>query len=261
MGTQQLDLFGDEVKILAKRTKQEVFEDYDAFCAKFTADAPKTTDECYTPQPVYDAVLEWLRGKVNIEGRPIVRPFFPGGDYKNHEYPANCVVVDNPPFSILAAILRFYQAAGIDYFLFAPGLTMFCSCPDGDCSVVCSNTIQYANKAKVLAGFHTSLFPGVKVMIAGALSRKIAQAQKVPGAAMVRKYSDNVITSALLRKKAKGEDVLIYDDEVAIAKALDCGVDLFGGGVFNQRCGGCKDSGNSGNSGGSGGSGDSAVAA
>jgi len=229
MGTQQLNLFGDEVKIQAKKTKRETFEDYEAFLAKFNADAPKTTDECYTPQPVYEAVLEWLRGKVNIEGRPIVRPFFPGGDYKNHEYPENCVVVDNPPFSILAEILRFYQATGIDYFLFAPGLTMFGNCPDGDCSVVAGAQIEYANKAKVLTGFHTSLFPGVKVMVAGTLNAAILKQHRVK-CATKRVYSKNVITSALLHKFTKGNDVVIYDDEVVIAKELDCGVDLFGGG-------------------------------
>lgn len=31
----ELDLFGEEVIIKAKRTKQEVFEDYEAFCKKF----------------------------------------------------------------------------------------------------------------------------------------------------------------------------------------------------------------------------------
>ena len=150
MVVKQYDLFGDEINVQAKRTKAQIFEDYDAFVAKFNADRPKTTDECYTPQPVYQAVLEWLRGRANIEGRPIVRPFFPGGDYKNHEYPENCVVV----------------------------------------------------------------------------------AQKRPVVAKTRKYSDNVITSALLHKKTKGLDVLIYDNEVSIAKALDCGVDLFGGGYL-----------------------------
>jgi hypothetical protein len=257
MGTQQLNLFGDEVKIQAKRSKQEAFEDYDAFLAKFNTNAPKTTDECYTPQPVYEAVLEWLRGKVNVEGRPIVRPFYPGGDYKNYEYPEKCVVVDNPPFSILAEILRFYQAVGIDYFLFAPGLTMFGNCPDGDCSVVAGTQIEYANKAKVLTGFHTSLFPGVKVMVAGTLNAAILKQHRVK-CATKRVYSKNVITSALLHKFTKGNDVVIYDDEVAVAKGLDCGVDLFGGGVFNKRCSSCEDSGDLGDSGDSG---DSTVSA
>lgn len=48
-------------------------------------------------------------------GRPIVRPFYPGGDYINFDYPADCVVIDNPPFSILAQIVAFYAKRGIDY--------------------------------------------------------------------------------------------------------------------------------------------------
>lgn len=227
----QRSLFDDkDVVIQAKKSKRALFEDYDAFLAKFNAEAPKTTDECYTPQPVYDAVLEWLRGQVDIEDRPIIRPFFPGGDYKNYEYPENCVVVDNPPFSILAQILRFYQATGIDYFLFAPGLSLFGTSPDGDCNVVAGTQIIYANKAKVLTGFHTSLFPGVKVMIAGTLNRAITQSHRAPSAPR-RVYSKNVITSALLHKVTRSGDVMIYDNEVAIAKSLDVGVDLFGGGI------------------------------
>ena len=129
----QLNLFDDaDTVIKAKRTKQEVFEDYDAFVAKFNADAPKTTDDCFTPQPVYEAILEWLKERVGLEGRCIVRPFYPGGDYENYEYPENCVVVDNPPFSILAKIIRFYVNTGIDYFLFAPALTLFSCAPKGD---------------------------------------------------------------------------------------------------------------------------------
>lgn len=234
MGTQQLNLFGDEVKIQAKRLKQEVFEDYDAFLAKFNTNAPKTTDECYTPQPVYEAVLEWLRSKVNIEGRSIVRPFYPGGDYKNYEYPEKCIVVDNPPFSILAQILRFYRATGVDYFLFAPGLTLFSASPDGDCCVVADAQIVYANKAVVCTGFHTSLFPGVKVLIDGNLRAKIVEAQGLSKPARVKVvYPDNVITSALLNKYAKKVVAKIYDEECYPIKGMDCGVKLFGGGVFN----------------------------
>lgn len=226
----QLNLFGDvEMLPEIKRSKQEIFEDYDAFLAKFDKDAPKTTDDCFTPQPIYEAVLEWLRGQVNIEGRPIVRPFYPGGDYEKYEYPENCVVVDNPPFSILARIIRFYIAHKIDYFLFAPGLTLFSSSPEGDCAVVAGAQIEYANKAKVLTGFHTSLFPGVKVMVAGTLNAAILKQHRVK-CAPKRVYSKNVITSALLHKFTKGNDVVIYNDEVAVAKELDCGVDLFGGG-------------------------------
>ena len=54
-----------------------------------------------------------------------MRPFWPGGDYQRENYPAGCVVVDNPPFSILSQICRFYNAHGVKYFLFAPALTLF----------------------------------------------------------------------------------------------------------------------------------------
>lgn len=42
-------------------------------------------------------------------GRTIVRPFWPGGDYEDFDYPTGCVVIDNPPFSILSKIVRFYE--------------------------------------------------------------------------------------------------------------------------------------------------------
>lgn len=46
----QFDLFGEEVALsMARRTKADIFEDYDAFVAKFNEKAPKTTDDCYTP--------------------------------------------------------------------------------------------------------------------------------------------------------------------------------------------------------------------
>lgn len=241
MGTEkkQLTLFGDEVKIQAKKTKAEKFEDYDSFVQKFNRpELPKTTDECYTPQPVYDAVLSWLREKVDITDRPIVRPFYPGGDYRNYVYPENCVVVDNPPFSIVAEILRFYLATGIDYFLFGPGLTLFGNSPCGDCSVVCGGSLRYANNAVVATGFHTSLFPGIKVYIASTLSDLLRRVQEKAKAAPRIVYPKNVITSALLTKYAKyGKDCVVYENEVQVHKKLDLFNQLFGGGVFNKRRG------------------------
>lgn len=233
MGTQQLNLFGDaEMLPEIKRSKQDIFEDYDAFVAKFDKDAPKTTDDCFTPQPVYEAVLDWLRQQVNIEGRAIVRPFYPGGDYQKYEYPENCVVVDNPPFSIQAQIIRFYLAHKIDYFLFAPGLTLFGTSPDGDCAVVSDSQIVYANGAVVCTGFHTSLFPGGKVLIDGNLRARVVEAQRLPTSPKKRVvYPKNVITSALLNKYAKKSIAKIYADECVPIKKLDCGVALFGGGI------------------------------
>ena len=96
---------------------KEKFKDYDGFVEKFKP--KKTTDDCYTPPEVYDVVLKHVREAYNIaDDVPIVRPFYPGGDYEHYDYPEGCVVVDNPPFSIFANILDFYQARGIRFFLF-----------------------------------------------------------------------------------------------------------------------------------------------
>ncbi|MGN0853431.1 MAG: hypothetical protein ACI4Q3_08660 [Kiritimatiellia bacterium] len=82
---------------------------YAEFVEKFK---PKlTTDDCNTPPLVYEAVLGWCREKYAIPAdAPIVRPFYPGGDYERFDYPEGCYVIDNPPFSILAQIVRFYNA-------------------------------------------------------------------------------------------------------------------------------------------------------
>ena len=80
---------------------KEKFYDYDGFVEKFKP--KKTTDDCYTPPEVYDIVLKHVREKYNIaDDVPIVRPFYPGGDYEHYDYPEGCVVVENPPFSIFA---------------------------------------------------------------------------------------------------------------------------------------------------------------
>ena len=97
--------------------------DYQEFVDKFK---PKsTTDDCFTPEPVYSAVREWACAEYGIEPGSIVRPFYPGGDYERFEYPEGCTVLDNPPFSILAQIIDFYLERGVRFLLFAPFLTLF----------------------------------------------------------------------------------------------------------------------------------------
>ena len=100
-------------------------ESYEEFVEKFKP--KKTTDDCYTPPRVYEAVKDWVVKEYGIDPTKIVRPFYPGGDYERFEYPEGGVVLDNPPFSILSKILRFYDERGIAYFLFAPTLTIFSS--------------------------------------------------------------------------------------------------------------------------------------
>ena len=73
-------------------------ETYEQFTEKFVP--KRTTDDCYTPETVYEAVKTWAVKNLHLEGREIVRPFWPGGDYKSFAYPEKCVVIDNPPLSI-----------------------------------------------------------------------------------------------------------------------------------------------------------------
>ena len=91
---------------------------YEEFVEKFK---PKlTTDDCYTPPEVYEAVKDWAVKEYKLEDREIVRPFYPGGDYEHFNYIDGSVVIDNPPFSILSKIIDFYMERGIKFFLFAP---------------------------------------------------------------------------------------------------------------------------------------------
>lgn len=135
-------------------------ETYEQFTEKFVP--KRTTDDCYTPETVYEAVKTWAVENLHLEGREIVRPFWPGGDYKSFAYPEKCVVIDNPPFSIYAEIVRFYISQGIDFLLFAPSLTQFVF--DADVCYICThNEITYTNGAVVRTGFTTNLIPGIRI--------------------------------------------------------------------------------------------------
>jgi len=132
--------------------RQLKFADYDGFVEKFKP--KKTTDDCMTPPAVYEAVKDWAAREYGLEGREVVRPFWPGGDYEMFDYPDGCVVIDNQPFSMTAGIVRFYNENHIDYFLFAPNLTVFNA--DAN-SIICKCEIVYENGAKIPTSFVTNL--------------------------------------------------------------------------------------------------------
>ncbi len=138
-----------------------VFNDYDSFIAKFT-ETPKTTDECWTPRDVYEAVVQYVGEIYDLTGKQILRPFYPGGDYANAEYPEDGVVVDNPPFSIFSKICRFYAAANIPFFLFGPGLTISQVC-DVCTAVVVPENLTFTNGAKVSCNFATNLMGDILI--------------------------------------------------------------------------------------------------
>lgn len=214
----QLDLFGEEVRPKAKYVQGQVGRDnYEEFVAKFKTRL--TNDDCYTPVEVYEAVLGWLREKVDIEGCNIVRPFWPGGDYEAYDYKEDDVVVDNPPFSILARILRFYQDRGIRFFLFGPQLTLFSS-SSSLTYIPCGYQIVYANGAKVNTGFISNLFGDVFAMSAPDLGKRIKEAQEkargeVSAPMPKYEYPPEVLTSSMLGYlSTHGVEFVVMRDEV-----------------------------------------------
>lgn len=217
----QLDLFGKEVRPKAKYVQGQVGkDDYGEFTDKFM---PKlTTDDCYTSVEVYEAVLGWLREKVDIEGCNIVRPFWPGGDYEAYDYKEDDVVVDNPPFSILARILRFYQGRGIRFFLFGPQLTLFSSSSSSFATYIpCACSVEYANGAKVNTGFISNLFGDVLAMSAPDLRKRIKEAQEkargIASASLPKyEYPPEVLTSSMLGYlSTHGVEFVVMRDEVS----------------------------------------------
>ena len=135
--------------------QRELFEDYDGFVEKFKP--KKTTDDCYTPPEVMEVINSYVERRWGIDRSRFVRPFYPGGDYENFDYADDAVVVDNPPFSILSKIKRFYLARGIPFFLFCPSLTAFGSFDERCCVILSNSHIVYENGAIVRTGFVTSL--------------------------------------------------------------------------------------------------------
>lgn len=155
-------------------------ETYQQFVEKFDRKAPKTTDDCYTPPAVYDAVLDFVlrRWPAETAHAQILRPFYPGGDYEHADYPAGAVVVDNPPFSIYARIVRFLGTRRIPFFLFAPVFT--CLRPDEGfpLTYVLTNTnINYQNGAIVKTAFVTNLPSPYIIESSADLRSAIMQAQ------------------------------------------------------------------------------------
>ncbi len=223
----------DELVIRGKRGD---FNDYEKFISKFKA--AKTTDDCYTPQPIYEAVVDYVFRKGNLaEDTEIVRPFRPNGDYTAEEYPDGCVVIDNPPFSILSKIVVFYVSRGVRFFLFAPTMTLFGTTSASYCTkIVCGVKITYANKAKVNTSFLTNIFGDNAIICDGELYKRLAtiDAEINQPTNPVHKiiFPDCVVSAALLEKISKrGIVYTIPASEVAPIKKVG-DLAIFGGGYI-----------------------------
>ena len=158
---------------------------------------------------MYNAVRDWTVQHYHLQGRPIVRPFYPGGDFEHYNYPPDCVVIDNPPFSIYAKIVRFYLEKSIDFLLFAPTLTLVVAGVQHVCYLTTSTQVIYENGARVNTSFVTNLEKNKVIWTAPELARAVAESAKRYKAEQpkkkVRKIAlpDNVITPARLGVIAK----------------------------------------------------------
>lgn len=213
--------------------------EYDAFVDKFKP--KKTTDDCYTPPEIYDIVRDWACKEYGIDPNCIVRPFYPGGDYEHFNYPDGCVVLDNPPFSILAKICEFYLDRGINFFLFAPSLT--CFSPRNVTMrlnhIVCNAHITYHNGATVRTAFVTSFGGDIVAQTAPELCAKLNAINKKPRAAVKANYEypHHVLTAAMLQRYSQcGIDFKVRRGECMRISRLDAQKDfkkeIFGGGLL-----------------------------
>lgn len=215
------------------------FNDYDGFVEKFKP--KKTTDDCYTPPYIYEAVAGYVACRWNIDPESFVRPFYPGGDYERYDYPDGCTVVDNPPFSILSEIIAFYQERGIRFFLFAPHLTLFSTIPNGVSAIVCNCKIIYENGADVPTSFKTNL-PAPFISNAPDLYAAVMEAQKLHKTERKlpkREYPRELLMVSMLDKATRnGIPFSAERGECAKVSKLDCqerGKSLFGGGYLLGR--------------------------
>lgn len=219
-------------------------ENYQAFADKFKP--KKTTDDCYTPENVYEAVAEWVAQEYGVARGDMVRPFWPGGDYQAFDYPPGCCVVDNPPFSLLARIMRFYAARGVRFFLFAPTLTLF-SGRDVDVTYLPTGVqITYENGAKINTSFVTNLDTCLLRTVPDLYRRVRAENDKNERAMtkQLPKYSypPHVLTAASAYQLSHyGQAFRLERSDALFIRHLDAmvaegkGREIFGGGVSTER--------------------------
>ena len=220
-----------------RRSREERLNDYEGFVAKFKP--KKTTDDCYTPPAVYEAVRGWVDANVTpLSGRRVVRPFYPGGDYESFDYREGDIVLDNPPFSILAKIRRFYAARGIDYFLFAPGLTLFSSpVSEEECFIVTGESVTYENGAQVPTGFVTNcVWDGTRIWVSAGLSAALRAVRPAKAPARRVLLPPEVVTAARIDHLARtGRDFKVPAAECESVGTLDSGHSLYGRGYLISR--------------------------
>lgn len=194
-------------------------DDYEAFVAKF--ERKRTSDDCYTPPEVYDIVRSWLSEQVDLRGAQIVRPFWPDADYKQMEYPPECVVVDNPPFSRFVEIVRWYLDRGVRFFLFAPHTTVL-NLDAPYTRLVCGAGVIYENGAVVSTSFASNLFGDTLAMSVPDLYERLMAAVRSKSPLPRYRYPAHLLTfSDLARCARHGVALSIPRNEATFVRRLD----------------------------------------
>lgn len=223
---QATDLFGEPIAPvrLANKSKRQktLFDDYEGFISKFKR--KRTTDDCYTPPEVYDCVLSYVRRKTDIDGLEIIRPFYPDMDYRDVDYRDTHVVIDNPPFSIISKIVKFYIEHEVKFFLFAPHLTLFST--DADCThLVCGADIIYENGAVIKTSFLTNLMGNIAVLGDAELYEELTRIKdkKYPTQSLPKyRYPAEVLTvSNIYKLVSRGVSMSFTKSEVKHIRQLD----------------------------------------
>lgn len=216
---------------------EDIDDDYRAFVEKFKP--KKTTDDCYTPENVYNAVRDWTVEEYGINPAKILRPFYPGGDYIRARYPEGYTVVDNPPFSLISQIVTVYMRAGVPFLLFAPHLTSvnIAAGRTDFTRLICNSSITYENGAQVNTDFVTNLDGRYCVRTVPKLRAAIMAADKENTAGKTLpsyEYPPELMTATGIGTLSRfGVEWNLPKDEAIFVRALDAmkpeGRTIFGG--------------------------------
>lgn len=238
----EYDSFEEQDRIFKERMAagelSEDSEEYQEFLQKF--EAKKTTDDCYTPDNIYNAVRDWAVETYGLKGFNVIRPFYPGGDYQKEDYSGKCVVIDNPPFSILSDICKWYSEHGVKYFLFANALTLIGTNRGMENYVAANVTIMYENGAFVATSFVTNM-GDTKLWACPELNRIIRRENEINMRKAHKdlpkyKYPVEVVTSQMLGYLACHDTELKIGNYVHFIRALDSqkdqGKGLYGSGFL-----------------------------
>ena len=198
-----------------------------------------TTDDCFTPEEVYETVAAWVEEKYLVDRGRFVRPFYPGGDFERYPYRPDDIVVDNPPFSIMTKIVAWYDNHEIPFFLFAPAMTGITKTivERNVCILALGVDVTYANGAKVKTSFVTNMERKMTVRSEPELFERLEKCKPKGKDLEVWEYPDNVVTLAKVNYLSQhGTRWGVRRGETIHISKLDAqkqlGKEIFGGGLL-----------------------------